>query len=149
MHYLKRNTKYGILAFLIIVLSINISISTLAKIEVYSSLYDNPQISSTTSLKPEVQVININTSSQDELIKILKINGPIAQKIIDLPFMSFPRTRESIILRDELGGFKEPKDLLQPLELANLNCKEWKEEGIIIKYIYFNCVIFILINYSQ
>ena len=43
MRYLKRNTKYSILAFLIIVLSVTISISTLAKNEVYFSLYDNPQ----------------------------------------------------------------------------------------------------------
>ena len=43
MHYLKRNTKLSILAFLIIVLSITISISTLAKTEVYFSLSDNPQ----------------------------------------------------------------------------------------------------------
>ncbi len=43
MQYLKRNTKYSIFAFLIIVLSITISISTLAKTEVYFSLYDNPQ----------------------------------------------------------------------------------------------------------
>jgi len=43
MQYLKRNTKYNILAFLVIVLSVTISISTLAKTEVYFSLYDNPQ----------------------------------------------------------------------------------------------------------
>jgi len=43
MHYLKRNTKYSILVFLVIVLSITISISTLAKTEVYFSLSDNPQ----------------------------------------------------------------------------------------------------------
>jgi len=43
MQYLKRNAKYSILAFLVIVLSITISISTLAKTEVYFSLYDNPQ----------------------------------------------------------------------------------------------------------
>jgi len=43
MQYLKRNTKFSILAFLIIVLSITISISTLAKTEVYFSLLDNPQ----------------------------------------------------------------------------------------------------------
>ena len=43
MSYLKRNTKYSILAFLVIVLSITISISTLAKTEVYFSLSDNPQ----------------------------------------------------------------------------------------------------------
>ena len=43
MQYLKRNTKYSILAFLVIVLSIIISISTLAKTEVYFPLSDNPQ----------------------------------------------------------------------------------------------------------
>jgi phosphatidylserine/phosphatidylglycerophosphate/cardiolipin synthase-like enzyme len=43
MHYLKRNTKYSILAFLVLILSITISISTLAKTEVYFSLSDNPQ----------------------------------------------------------------------------------------------------------
>ncbi|MCJ7650206.1 MAG: hypothetical protein MUP85_16480 [Candidatus Lokiarchaeota archaeon] len=43
MQYFKRNTKFGILAFLVIVLSIATSISTLAKTEVYFSLYDNPQ----------------------------------------------------------------------------------------------------------
>jgi len=43
MHYLKRNTKYSILAFLVLILYITISISTLANTEVYFSLYDNPQ----------------------------------------------------------------------------------------------------------
>jgi len=124
MQYLKRNTKYSIFAFLVIVLSITISISTLAKTKVYFSLYDNPQILSTTSQKPEVQTINIDTATHDELIKILKINQPLAQKIIDLPFMSFPRTRESIILREELRGFKDSKDLFQLPELTSL---DWKE----------------------
>jgi len=49
-----------------------------------------------------------------------------------LPFMSFPRKRESILLRDELGGFKDPQDLTQLPELTNLEWEEWKEEGIII-----------------
>ena len=122
MQYLKRNTKFSILAFLIIVLSITISISSLAKTEVYPacaclhadrfSLYDNPQILSTSSPKPEVQTININIASQDELIKILKISESLAQKLF--------------ILRDLLsGGFKEPKYFLQLPELTNLNWKEW------------------------
>ncbi|MCG2821406.1 MAG: helix-hairpin-helix domain-containing protein [Candidatus Atribacteria bacterium] len=142
MHYLKKNTKYSILAFLVLILSVTISISTLAKTEVYPacaclhadrfSLYDNPQILSITSLKPEVQTINTNTASQDELIKVLQISGPLPQKIIALPFMSFPRTRESIILRDELGGFKDPQDLNQLPEITNLGWSEWREEEIII-----------------
>jgi len=112
MQYLKRNTKFSIFAFLIIVLSVTISISTLAKTEVYFSLYDNPQILSTTSQKSEVQIININTTSQDELIKILKISGPLAQKII--------------AVRNSLSGeFKEPKDSTQPSEVTNLEWREW------------------------
>ena len=264
MHYLKRNTKYSILAFLILILSITISISTLAKTEVYFSLYDNPQkaiikninqaqafiniamyvftdkeiafplidaqkrgvkvrvyldkdqvgyeysqsrflvqkgiktrISSNKYIMhnkfaiidnrilltgsynwtfsannrndenlmsigdPEViaryqnqfekiwfdkyslertrqlyqkanvnfpltlvnssdlknKTININIASQDELIKVLQISEPLAQKII--------------ALREELGGFKKSKDILQLLELTNLDWREWEEEGII------------------
>jgi phosphatidylserine/phosphatidylglycerophosphate/cardiolipin synthase-like enzyme len=263
MHYLKRNTKYSILAFLIIVLSITISISFLAKTEVYFSLYDNPQkeiikninqaqafiniamytftdqeialslakaqnrgiqvrvyldrsqIESTYSVSrllvqeglkvristnnyimhhkfaiidnrllltgsynwtlaannknnenlmviddPEVitryqnqfeklwlekynvertrqlfqkakvnfpltplnpsdlknKTIYINTASPEELTKILQISEPLAKKII--------------ILREELGGFKDPQDLLQLPELTNLEWEEWEEEGI-------------------
>ena len=46
--------------------------------------------------------------------------------------MSFPRTRESIILREELGGFKELKDLTQLPELTNLEWKEWIQKEIAI-----------------
>ena len=118
MHYLKRNTKFSILAFLVLILSVTISISTLAKTEVYFSLYDNPQILSNTFLKPKVQVININTASQGELTRILKISEPLAWKII--------------ALSDELEGFKEPEDLLQFTEITNLEWDEWEEEGIVI-----------------
>ena len=116
MQYLKRNTKYSILAFLILLLSIPISISTLAKTEVYFSLYDNPQTLFTTSLKPKVQTININTASQDIFIKILQISEPLAQKII--------------ALRDSLsGGSKKQKAFLQLLELTNFDYKKWEKEG--------------------
>jgi len=69
--------------------------------------------------RPEVQKININIASQDELIKTLQISKPLAQKIINL--------RES-----QCGGFKEPKDLLQLPELTDLEWREWEEEGIVI-----------------
>jgi phosphatidylserine/phosphatidylglycerophosphate/cardiolipin synthase-like enzyme len=265
MQYLKRNTKFSILAFLVIVLSITISISTLAKTEVYFSLYDNPQkeiikninqaetsiniamytftdkeitlslanaqqrgvkvrvyldrsqIESTYSISrflvqngikvrissnnyimhnkfaiidnrllltgsynwtfaannkneenlmviddPEIikifqnqfvnlwthkyspertkalfdkakvnlfsvfpppaqtgtKRININSASQDELIKMLQISEPLAQKII--------------ALRDELGGFKDTKALTQLPEITTLDWQEWEEQGIII-----------------
>jgi len=60
------------------------------------------------------------------------ISSQVAQKIITSPFMSFPRTRESIILSDELRGFKEPKDLLQLPGITTLDWEEWKEQGITI-----------------
>jgi len=72
---------------------------------------------STTSPEPEVQTININSASPEELTNILQISELLTQKII--------------ALREELGGFKEPKDLLQLPELTNLDWKEWEEEGII------------------
>jgi hypothetical protein len=128
MQYLKRNTKYSILVFFIILLTITISISTLAKIEVYFSLYDNPQLN--TCPIPEVQNINNNNLFHNEFIKVLNISEPLAQKIIAFPFMSFPRMRESIILRDELNCFKEPKDLLKITELTNIDLREWEEEEI-------------------
>ena len=109
MQYLKRNTKYSILAFLVIVLSIIISISTLAKTEVYFSLYDNPQ---------KTIIKNINQ----------------AEAFINIAMYVFPPpARKIITLRDSLrGGFKEPQNLLQLPELTNIDWKEWKEEGIVI-----------------
>jgi len=66
---------------------------------------------------PETKVININSASLEELTSILQISEPLARKIITL--------------REELGGFKEPKDLLQLPKLTNLDWREWTEEGII------------------
>jgi len=40
--------------------------------------------------------------------------------------------RKIITLRDELGVFIEPKDLLQLPELTTLEWQEWKEQGIVI-----------------
>jgi len=59
MQYLKRNAKYSILAFLIIVLSITISLSTLAKTEVYFSLSDNPQKAIIKNINQAQAFINI------------------------------------------------------------------------------------------
>ena len=87
---------------------------------------------SPTSAKPEDKVININSASQGELTGILQISEPLARKIIAFPFMSFPRTRESIFLREELGEFKDPQDLLLLPELTKLEWSEWKERRIII-----------------
>jgi len=66
----------------------------------------------------ESKTININSASQDELVKVLQISEPLAQKII--------------ALREELKGFKKLQDLTQLPEITNLEWKEWEEEGIII-----------------
>jgi len=146
MHYLKRNTKYSILAFLILILCITISLFPLAKTEVYFSLSDNPQKEIIKNINQAQAFINIAMyiftdreialpliKAQPLLTSILQISQPLAQKIITFSFMSFPRKRESIILRDLLsGGFKDPQDLLQLSELTNLDLLEWREEGIII-----------------
>jgi len=74
---------------------------------------------SPTSAKTEDKIININSTSSEELTSILQISEPLAQKII--------------ALRENLGGFKDPKDLLQLPEITNLEWEEWKEEGITIR----------------
>ena len=43
MHYFKTKTKFTIITLTIIVLTLTLCLSTLAKTEVYFSLYDNPQ----------------------------------------------------------------------------------------------------------
>jgi len=68
--------------------------------------------------KPEGKVININSASPEEITGILQISEPLARKII--------------ALREELGEFKEPKDLLQFTEITDLEWQDWEEEGIII-----------------
>jgi len=113
----KRQIKLTIILLLTTILISQFFLISLAKTEVYFSFFYNSI--SPALQKPEVQKININTASQDEFIKLLKISESLAIKIITL--------------RDSLsGGFKEPKDLLQLSELTNLEWEEWKEEGIII-----------------
>jgi phosphatidylserine/phosphatidylglycerophosphate/cardiolipin synthase-like enzyme len=73
---------------------------------------------SPTSAKPEDKIININSASQEEFTGILQLSEPLAQKII--------------ALRDELGGFKDPKDITKMIEIGNIEWEEWIEEGIII-----------------
>ena len=70
------------------------------------------------SEKPEPQTININTATKAELMKVLNISGPLAQKVVNL--------------RNELNCFKDPKELLQIPELTNIDLREWEEEGIVI-----------------
>ena len=66
----------------------------------------------------KAKTININSASLEELTSILQISKPLAGKIITL--------------RENLGGFKNPQDLLQLPEITNLEWEEWAEEGITI-----------------
>ena len=59
MYYLKRNTKLSILPFLVLILFITISVSTLAKTEVYFSLSDNPQKAIIKNINQAEAFINI------------------------------------------------------------------------------------------
>jgi len=132
MHYLKRNTKCSILAFLIIVLSITISISTLAKTEVYFSLSDNPQkeiIKNINQARASINIAMYIFTDREIAIPLVKAQ-PLLTGILQI---SQPLTQKIITLRDSLSGeFKDPQDLLQLSELTNLDLKEWKEQGIII-----------------
>jgi len=107
MHYLKRNTRFSIFAFLIIVLSITISISTLAKTEVQFSLYDNPQ---------KFGIININSVPIEKLASIIQISNPLTQKDnyfkrrikrIQRPASPYPTTRNKYSL---MGGMERRGD---------------------------------------
>jgi len=115
----KRQIKLIIILLLTIILIYQFFLISLAKTEVYLSFFYNSI--SPALQKPEDKTININSASQDEFIKILQISEPLARKII--------------ASREELGGFKEPKDLLQLPELTSIDWREWKEEGININVI--------------
>jgi len=115
----KRQIKITILLLLTIILISQFFLISLAKTEVYFSFFYNP-ISSALQ-KPKDKTININTTSQDELVKTLQISKPLARKII--------------ASREELEGFKEPKDLLQLPELTSIDWRGWNEEGININVI--------------
>jgi len=66
----------------------------------------------------ETKIININSASLEELTIIFQISEPLARKII--------------VLREELGGFKDPQTLTQLPEITNLEWEEWEEQGIIV-----------------
>jgi len=86
-------------------------------------LFDRAKVDILTVFPPPGQlgtkIININSTSPEELTIILQISESLARKII--------------ALREELEGFKEPKDLLQLTELTDLDWGEWEKEGIMIK----------------
>ena len=112
----KRQIKLSIILLLTTILISQFFLISLAKTEVYFSFFYNSI--SPALQKPEDKIININSASQEELTVILQISEPLTKKII--------------ALREELGGFKDPQDLIQLPEITNLEWEEWEEERIII-----------------
>jgi len=112
----KRQIKLTTILLLTIILISQFFLISLAKTEVYFSFFYNSI--STALQKPKDKIININSASLEELASILQISEPLARKII--------------ALREELEGFKVPKDLTQLPEITNLEWEEWKEQRIII-----------------
>ncbi len=112
----KRQIKPTTILLLTTILISQFFLISLAKTEVYFSFFYNSI--SPALQKPEDKTTNINSASQEELTNILQISEPLARKII--------------VLREELGGFKEPQGLVQLPEITNLEWDEWEEEGIVI-----------------
>ena len=103
MHYLKRNTKFSILAFLIIVLSVTISISTLAKTEVYFSLYDNPQKEIIKNINQAEAFINIAMYifTDREIVLPLVKAQPLLTGSYNWTFSANNRNDENLMVIDD------------------------------------------------
>jgi len=112
----KRQIKLTTILLLTTILISQFFLISLAKTEVYFSFFYNSI--SPALQKPKDKTININSASLEELTSILQLSEPLARKIVDLT--------------EELGGFKELKDLTQLPEITTLEWEEWKEQGIII-----------------
>jgi len=86
------------------------------------ALFNKAKVDILTVFPPPAQsktkTININSASQDELVKVLQISEPLAQKII--------------ALREELKGLKDLQALIQLPEITTLEWEEWEEQGITI-----------------
>ncbi|MBA7577304.1 hypothetical protein ES708_19153 [subsurface metagenome] len=92
----KRQIKLTIILLQTTILISHFFLISLSKTEVYFSFFYNSI--SPALQKTEDKIININSTSQEELTSILQISEPLARKII--------------VLREELGGFKEPQGLV-------------------------------------
>jgi len=104
MRYLKGNTKSSILTFLIIVLSITISISSLAKTEVYFSLSDNPQKEIIKNINQAEAFINIAMyifTDREIALPLVKAQ-PLLTGSYSWTFSANHRNDENLMVIDDL-----------------------------------------------
>jgi len=64
------------------------------------------------------QIININTASLEELMYVLEISEHTAIRVIGR--------------RNEMNGFKNPKDITFLIEIGTIKWEEWIKKGIVI-----------------
>ena len=64
------------------------------------------------------QIININTASLEELMYVLEIGKNTAMRVIDR--------------RNDMNGFKNPKDITFLIEIGTIKWEEWIKRGIVI-----------------
>ncbi|MBA7559255.1 hypothetical protein ES695_18950 [Candidatus Atribacteria bacterium 1244-E10-H5-B2] len=131
----KRQIKLTTILLLTIIVIFQFFLISLAKTEVYFSLYDDPEtviikninkagqelpyfFTTTIEVELEKEIININTAFLENFIQVLGVSEHTAKRIIEL--------------RDKLGEFKEPQGLTQLPEITNLEWEEWEEEGVTI-----------------
>jgi len=131
----KIQIKLPIILLLTVILISQFFLISLAKIDVYFSLYDDPEtliikninkvgqelpyfFSNTIEGKPEKKIINVDTAFLEDFIQILGVSEHTAKRIIEL--------------RYGMGGFKDLKDITKLIEIGTIEWEEWIEEGIII-----------------
>lgn len=64
------------------------------------------------------QIININTASLEELMYVLEINENTAIRVINR--------------KNDMNGFKNPKDIMLLIEIGKIKWEEWIKRGIVI-----------------
>jgi len=64
------------------------------------------------------QIININTASLEELMHVLEISENTAIRVINR--------------KNDMNGFKNPKDIMLLIEIGKIEWGEWIERGIVI-----------------
>jgi len=123
----KRQIKLTIILLLTIILISQFFLISLAKTEVYFSLYDDPEtaiieninkvgqelpyfFTTTIEVEPEKKIININITSLEKFIQVLGVSEHTAKRIIEL--------------RCDMGGFKDPKDITKLIEISTIELEE-------------------------
>jgi len=64
------------------------------------------------------QIININTASLEELMYVLEISENTAIRVINR--------------KNDMNGFKNPKDIMLLIEIGKIEWEEWIKKGIVI-----------------